>query len=144
MVNRWTTDNVQAAKMGCTVDTITLSIEQKKYAEKRILTEGLEHRINVHLLDYRSLPADFKGKFDAFVSVEMIEVWERFKLNIPSKLSLSVQAVGVEFLEMYFAIVDWALKPAKATAVIAASTQPSWRFSKYQYESSTMVEFTYL
>lgn len=67
-------DNTQAAKLGCNVDTITLSIEQKKYAEQRILAEGLQDRITVHLLDYRSLPTVFKGKFDAFVSVEMIEV----------------------------------------------------------------------
>ena len=43
-------------------------------AEERIKAAGLENRIRVHLLDYREIPAEFENAFDAFVSVEMIEV----------------------------------------------------------------------
>ena len=56
------------------MDTLTLSIEQKKLAEERIKAAGLESRIRVHLLDYREIPAEFEKAFDAFVSVEMLEV----------------------------------------------------------------------
>lgn len=59
---------------GCTVDTLTLSAEQKKLADERIRKEGLQDFITVHFMDYRDLPSHFKGKFDAFVSSEMIEV----------------------------------------------------------------------
>jgi cyclopropane fatty-acyl-phospholipid synthase-like methyltransferase len=65
----------QAARTyGCEVDTLTLSIEQKKLAEERILRAGLQHLIRVHLMDYREIPPDFEKKFDAFISIEMIEV----------------------------------------------------------------------
>jgi cyclopropane-fatty-acyl-phospholipid synthase len=67
-------DAIQAAKMGCTVDTLTLSIQQKILAEERIAEEGLQDKIRVHLMDYRNLPADFEHQFDAFICVEMIEV----------------------------------------------------------------------
>ena len=60
--------------MGCTVDTITLSIQQKMGAEKRIEAAGLKDKITVHLVDYRNLPPEFEHAFDAFVSVEMVEV----------------------------------------------------------------------
>lgn len=53
---------------------MTLSIEQKTLAEERIKAAGLEGRIRVHLLDYREIPAEFEKAFDAFVSIEMIEV----------------------------------------------------------------------
>lgn len=56
------------------MDTLTLSVQQKNLAEKRIAALGLDDKIRVHLMDYRQLPADFEGQFDAFVSVEMVEV----------------------------------------------------------------------
>jgi cyclopropane-fatty-acyl-phospholipid synthase len=56
------------------VDTLTLSIEQKAMAEERIRAAGLQNKIRVHLMDYRDMPAEWAGRFDAFVSVEMVEV----------------------------------------------------------------------
>jgi cyclopropane-fatty-acyl-phospholipid synthase len=53
---------------------LTLSKEQKSLAEERIKEAGLERRIRVHLLDYRDIPAEFEKAFDAFVSIEMLEV----------------------------------------------------------------------
>jgi len=53
---------------------LTLSKEQKSVAEERIREAGLEGRLRVHLLDYREIPAEFENAFDAFVSVEMLEV----------------------------------------------------------------------
>lgn len=60
--------------MGCTVDTLTLSKEQRAGAVERIRKLGLQDQITVHLLDYRKLPKHFEHKFDAFISMEMIEV----------------------------------------------------------------------
>ena len=60
--------------MGCLVDTLTLSIEQKRWAEAKIARLGLQDSIRIHLLDYRKLPPEFEKAFDAFVSVEMVEV----------------------------------------------------------------------
>lgn len=60
--------------MGCTVDTLTLSREQKAGADERIRKLGLQDKITVHLLDYRNLPKNFEHQFDAFISMEMIEV----------------------------------------------------------------------
>ncbi|KAG6821822.1 hypothetical protein H0H93_007086, partial [Arthromyces matolae] len=58
---------IEAARtFGCEVDTLTLSIEQKTLAEERIRAAGLEGRVRVHLLDYRSIPAEFEKSFDAF------------------------------------------------------------------------------
>lgn len=43
-------------------------------AEERIKAAGFEGRIRVHLMDYRELPPEFEKAFDAFVSIEMLEV----------------------------------------------------------------------
>jgi cyclopropane-fatty-acyl-phospholipid synthase len=72
----------QAARTcGCEVDTLTLSIEQKRLAEERIREAGLQDLIRVHLMDYRDIPKEFEKKFDAFVSIEMVEV------NFPEMLA---------------------------------------------------------
>lgn len=73
----WGALAIAAGKMGCEVDTITLSVNQKALAEERIEKEGLKGRVRVHLCDYRNLPAEFEHAFDGFVSVEMVEVrWD--------------------------------------------------------------------
>lgn len=59
---------------GCTVDTVTLSAEQKKLADERIQKAGLQGSITVHFMDYRDVPSHFGGKFDVFISTEMLEV----------------------------------------------------------------------
>lgn len=58
---------------GCEVDTLTLSKEQKALAEARAKEAGVSDRVRVHLLDYRRLPQEWKGQFDAFVAIEMLE-----------------------------------------------------------------------
>jgi cyclopropane-fatty-acyl-phospholipid synthase len=63
-----------ATNYGCDVDTLTLSVEQKTLAEERIKAAGVEDRVRVHLLDYREIPPEFEKAFDAFVSIEMLEV----------------------------------------------------------------------
>ena len=61
---------IYAAKnYGCRVTTTTISEQQYKYAEQRIMQEGLEDRITLLCEDYRSL----SGKYDKLVSIEMVE-----------------------------------------------------------------------
>ncbi|KAJ7759150.1 cyclopropane fatty acid synthase [Mycena metata] len=110
----WGALALEAAKLGCEVDTITLSAEQKKIVEERARIAGLGHLIRVHLLDYRNLPKEFENKFDAFVSCEMIE------------------AVGPAHLGEYFSMINWAMKKDRATVVITATAQPEHRYQTYQ------------
>lgn len=74
-------DILQAAKMGCTVDTITLSVEQMNGARERVKEAGLERQVHVHLMDYRNMPPEWEKSFDACISIEMLEVSIRFVLS---------------------------------------------------------------
>lgn len=50
----WGSFAMEAVRMtGCTVDTLTLSEQQKVLAEERIKAAGLEKSITVHLMDFR-------------------------------------------------------------------------------------------
>ncbi|PPR07764.1 hypothetical protein CVT24_003714 [Panaeolus cyanescens] len=98
------------------IDTLTLSSAQKELAEERIATRGLSERITVHLMDYRDMPPEWEGRFARMVSVEMIE------------------AVGREFLEKYWEVVDWALDKKCGVGVVQVITIPEARFEKYSRE----------
>ena len=80
---------------------MTLSIEQKKLAEERIKAAGLENQIRVHLLDYREIPAEFEKAFDAFVSVEMLEV-SSYLVHFIQFLTETYQACRSEILQSLF------------------------------------------
>jgi cyclopropane-fatty-acyl-phospholipid synthase len=69
-----------AKNYGCKVTTVTISEEQHKLAKEKVAKEGLEHKIDVIIQDYRKLV----GQFDKIVSVEMLE------------------AVGANYYETYF------------------------------------------
>ncbi|KAI0748082.1 cyclopropane fatty acid synthase [Daedaleopsis nitida] len=112
----WGAVAIAAGKLGCTVDSVTLSSEQKKLADERIAAAGLSDRVRIHLCDYRQLPSSWKNSFDAFISCEMIE------------------AVGPKNYNDYFKVVDWALKKDRGTAVISSTTQPEHRYTEMQYE----------
>lgn len=58
-----------AGRHGARVTTTTISDEQHRYAGKRIAEAGLADLVTVLDLDYR----DVTGRYDALVSVEMIE-----------------------------------------------------------------------
>jgi cyclopropane-fatty-acyl-phospholipid synthase len=95
---------IRAAHRGATVRTVTLSTEQKALAEERIAATGLTDRVVVELCDYRALRPD-TGRYDAIVSVEMIE------------------AVGHEYWSTYFSKLDELLAPGGQVA-IQAITMP--------------------
>ncbi|UUR08987.1 SAM-dependent methyltransferase [Sphingomonas glaciei] len=65
----WGSLALAAARRGAHVTGLTLSTEQKAWAEARIRAEGLSDRITILLEDYR----DHAGSYDALASVEMVE-----------------------------------------------------------------------
>ena len=65
----WGTLAIEAAKRGVFVVGLTLSTEQKAWAEARIAAAGLSDRIEIRLADYREVDETF----DAIASVEMVE-----------------------------------------------------------------------
>ncbi|KIJ42342.1 hypothetical protein M422DRAFT_31315 [Sphaerobolus stellatus SS14] len=114
----WGSFAIEAVRLtDCTVDTLTLSVHQQALAQERIREAGLQDNITVHLMDYRNMPSEWEGAFDRFVSIEMIE------------------AVGKEFLEIYWGVVDWALKKKEAIGVVQVITIPEPRFDRYIRET---------
>ncbi|KAH8678893.1 Mycolic acid cyclopropane synthetase-domain-containing protein [Tricladium varicosporioides] len=98
-------------KTGCRVTSLTLSIEQKALAEKRIAAAGFADRIEVKLMDYRALPTP-KVLYDKIISIEMLE------------------AVGREYLETYFSCIHRLLKK-DGIAVFQCITMPEGRYEAY-------------
>ena len=65
----WGTLAIEAARRGASVVGLTLSTEQKAWADRKIAEAGLVDRIEIRLQDYR----DTAEQFDAVASVEMVE-----------------------------------------------------------------------
>ena len=80
---------LRAGARGAHVTSITLSEEQRLLALDRVAAAGLSDRGSVELCDYR----DVRGRYDAVVSVEMIE------------------AVGHRYWPEYFQVLDQHLAP---------------------------------
>ncbi|MGH3516313.1 MAG: class I SAM-dependent methyltransferase [Haloechinothrix sp.] len=97
----WGALALRAAARGAQVTTLTLSREQGTLARQRIAAAGLAGRVEVRLSDYR----EAEGRFDAVVSVEMIE------------------AVGSEYWPTYFGAIDRLLVPGGRSA-LQAITMP--------------------
>ncbi|HEX3822841.1 MAG TPA: cyclopropane-fatty-acyl-phospholipid synthase family protein [Mycobacteriales bacterium] len=85
----WGELSLQAARRGAHVTTVTLSTEQAELAGQRVQEAGLGDRVDIRVQDYR----DVEGRFDAIVSVEMIE------------------AVGERWWPTYFRTLDDRLEP---------------------------------
>jgi cyclopropane-fatty-acyl-phospholipid synthase len=85
----WGELSLRAAARGARVLSVTLSEEQRDLALQRVADAGLSHLVTIELCDYR----DVQGRFDAVLSVEMIE------------------AVGYQYWPEYFATLDRHLKP---------------------------------
>lgn len=65
----WGTLAIEAARRGALVVGLTLSVEQKAWADKKIAAAGFGDRIEIRLQDYREV----HESFDAIASVEMVE-----------------------------------------------------------------------
>ena len=101
---------IRAAERGASVLTITLSSEQRDLARERVAAAGHADRVDVELLDYRLV----EGRFDAVVSVEMIE------------------AVGHEYWRDFFQTIDRLLAPGGRVA-LQAITMPHDRMLATRY-----------
>lgn len=93
-------------KTGCRVTSVTLSAEQKELAESRISEAGYTDNVEVLLCDYRALPTPREGLYDKVVSIEMLE------------------AVGKEYLSLYFECIDRMLKLDGGIGVFQCITIP--------------------
>jgi cyclopropane-fatty-acyl-phospholipid synthase len=91
----WGSLAIEAAKRGVSVVGLTLSTEQKGWAEARIAEAGLSQLISVRLTDYREIDETF----DAIASVEMVE------------------AVGQRYWPAYFDCLARNLKPGGKAAL---------------------------
>lgn len=110
----WGSFAIEAVKAtGCRVTSLTLSREQKELADERIAAAGCAENIEVLLCDYRALPMPNEGPYDKVVSIEMLE------------------AVGREYLELYFNCVHKLLKPEGGIGVFQCITMPESRYEAY-------------
>ena len=92
---------IAARDYGVRVTALTLSAEQKAYAEARLREAGLAERVSIQLCDYR----DVTGRFDAVASVEMVE------------------AVGQEYWPSYLQTIARVLDPGGKAALQLISMQ---------------------
>ncbi|MGY4648698.1 class I SAM-dependent methyltransferase [Mycobacterium sp. URHB0021] len=97
----WGELSIRAASRGAQVRSITLSAEQQRFARERVAAARLSDRVEIDLCDYR----DVDGRYDAVLSVEMIE------------------AVGYRFWPTYFGALDRLVAPGGRVA-IQAITMP--------------------
>jgi cyclopropane-fatty-acyl-phospholipid synthase len=86
---------IAARDYGATVIGLTLSEEQKAFADRRVAKAGLSDWVEIRLQDYR----DVEGAFDAVASVEMVE------------------AVGQDYWPAYLRAIAKALKPGGRAAL---------------------------
>lgn len=106
----WGAFAIQAVQeTGCRWTGLTLSKEQKKWADQKIKEAGLEDKIEIQLRDYRHAT----GVYDKIVSVEMIE------------------AVGHEFLGSFFEHCAAFLKPGGKMA-LQSIVIPNKRYESYR------------
>ena len=102
----WGTLAIEAAKRGASVVGLTLSTEQKDWAERAIAEAGLAERVEIRLQDYR----DTAEPFDAVASVEMVEAvgrrwWGAYLDSIARNLKPGGRA-ALQFISIDHRIFD--------------------------------------
>ena len=102
----WGTLAIEAAKRGVNVVGLTLSTEQKAWAEKKIGEAGFSERIEIRLQDYR----DTAEQFDAVASVEMVEAvgqrwWGAYLESIARNLKPGGRA-ALQFISIRHELFD--------------------------------------
>ena len=96
----WGTLAIEAARRGATVVGLTLSAEQKSWAEAKIAEVELSDKIEIRLQDYRQISEEF----DAIASVEMVEAvgekwWPTYMESIARNLKPGGKA-ALQFISM--------------------------------------------
>src|SRR2546430_1638178 len=100
-----------AAKCGAKVVGLTISKEQRDFAQRRIHEAGLSEKVEIRLQDYR----DERGQYDRIASIEMIE------------------AVGEQFWPKYFSQLRDRLLPGGLAGIQAITIQDN-PFQTYRRE----------
>jgi cyclopropane-fatty-acyl-phospholipid synthase len=100
-----------AKTYGVKVVGLTISQEQREFAQKRIFDAGLGERVEIRFQDYR----DEQGQYDRIASIEMIE------------------AVGEEFWPKYFSQLRDRLLPGGLAGIQAITIRDSM-FQSYRRE----------
>lgn len=109
-----------AGKKGYKVTGITISDEQFKFAQERILRNELQGLCEVRLCDYR----DMVGQFDYAVSIEMIE------------------AVGEKYWDSYFELFKRVLK-ANGKFAIQAIVMNDQNFESYRKGTDFIQQYVF-
>ena len=87
------------------LDCITISKKQYEFAKERIHKSGLNHKVNIEMIDYRNV----KKKYDAIASIEMIEAvgedylynyFQSIKNNLAENGKAGIQAITIN--DKYF------------------------------------------
>ena len=105
---------IEAARRGVTIVGLTLSAEQKRWAETRIAEAGLTDQIEIRLQDYREIAEPF----DAIASVEMVEAvgqryWPTYldciARNLQSGAKAALQFISIDhrLFDRYAANADF-------------------------------------
>ncbi len=105
---------IAARDHGVEVAGLTLSAEQKAWADARMAKAGLSDRVSIELTDYR----DVAGSFDAVASVEMVEAvgqdyWASYLQTIARVLrpggraALQLISIREELFDAYAASADF-------------------------------------
>jgi cyclopropane-fatty-acyl-phospholipid synthase len=102
----WGTLAIEAAKRGVTVVGLTLSTEQKDWAERKVADAGLAEKVEIRLQDYRQTAEEF----DAVASVEMVEAvgqrwWGAYLDCIARNLKSSGRA-ALQFISIRHELFD--------------------------------------
>jgi cyclopropane-fatty-acyl-phospholipid synthase len=111
---------IRAAARGADVRTITLSAQQQALATRRAAAAGLDGRVHVELRDYR----DTSGRYDAILSVEMIE------------------AVGERHWPGYLATLDRLLAPGGRIG-LQAITMPHERMLATRHTHTWILKYIF-
>ncbi|MDB5654351.1 MAG: cyclopropane-fatty-acyl-phospholipid synthase [Tardiphaga sp.] len=100
-----------AKNYGAHVTGLTISREQRDFAQKRMMEAGLSDRVEIKFQDYR----DERGQYDRIASIEMIE------------------AVGEQFWPQYFTQLRDRLLPGGLVGIQAITIQDKF-FKTYRSE----------
>ena len=103
---------LRAARRGAKVTSVTLSEEQARLARERVAAAGLGDLVDIRVQDYR----DVTGRYDAVVSVEMIEAvgerwWPTYFRTLDERLApqgrVGLQAILIAHARMLATRTSW-------------------------------------
>jgi len=102
----WGSLAIEAARRGAEVVGLTLSAEQKSWAEAKIVQANLSDKIEIRMQDYREI----SEQFDAIASVEMVEAvgekwWPAYVESIARNLKPGGKA-ALQFISMDHRLFD--------------------------------------